>query len=108
MASELEPDFSRLSNAFKTLSDEIPLLANLESAAILRLLDDLRQDLRRNMETNDNLGTLLEGKLTGIQEALNSMDARLYQLEASIVPRIAPRDQANLSSTEVADAVQLS
>ncbi|KAF8585882.1 hypothetical protein K439DRAFT_1016334 [Ramaria rubella] len=76
---ESQPDISRVGEALKVLSEELPRLSNLlvDSAAIVQTLRDLREDLRRSLDQQIDLKTLLDTKLKNIQETLLSLEARI-------------------------------
>lgn len=77
--TKFEPDVSRISKSLRVLSDELPRLSNLESTAILRVLQDLREDIRHN-------NTLLNNKVNRMQETLASLESHFVKLEQVSLP----------------------
>jgi hypothetical protein len=98
----LHPDISRISDSLRVLSDELPKLSNLESTAILHALQGLREDLRHYAVVQDNLGILLDSKLTRIQETLSPLENRVRNLEQPVVSIFqAPEERGSDSRTSV-------
>ncbi|KAF8517619.1 hypothetical protein JB92DRAFT_3113400 [Gautieria morchelliformis] len=102
--SILHPDVSRISDSLRVLSDELPKLSNLESTAILHALQGLREDLRHYAVVQDDLGILLDSKLTRIQEMLRPLERRVWKLEQPTVSILHPPEEGGSDSrTSVKD-----
>ncbi|KAF8528532.1 hypothetical protein BU17DRAFT_80985 [Hysterangium stoloniferum] len=78
---KLQPNISRLGEAFKVLSDELPRLSNLDAFAILDALQDLRTDIQSSVAAQEDLGRQLNKKLTAIHDTLISLERRVVGLE---------------------------
>lgn len=79
--TKIQPNVSKLSEALKILSDEIPRLSNLDSSSILHTLQGVQDDIRRSNGAQNDLRTLLDGRLSQIQDSLTSFENRIKILE---------------------------
>ncbi|KIJ50404.1 hypothetical protein M422DRAFT_27393 [Sphaerobolus stellatus SS14] len=82
----MNPDYDRLSEALKSLSEELPRLSNLDSHGVLNVLQSLREDVQRNIESVDNLRTNLEARLMKIEETLSSFQGPSMPVKSSPDP----------------------
>lgn len=99
--TKLEPDVSRLGDALKVLSDELPRISNLDSTAILHILQGVQDDLRYSVRGQNDLSTLLDNRLTRIQDTLTSLECRIGRLEQPAVSSLQALENADNKTAAV-------
>jgi hypothetical protein len=100
--TKIQPDVPKLSEALKVLSDELPRLSNLESSAILGILQGVQEELHRGVGAQHELRTFLDSSLGQIQDTLASLENRIGSLEKSDVSFVhVRRDVSNDRPTSI-------